>query len=700
MEGLALRSIGGFWAAPSALFRASSLGASLLLLCMLSSPSPANSAPVAGPGGVPLRYLALNVGNFGFLFCWETKICRERDVQDLRAYIDAWQPDVIMLSEVVREAQLTGTENFGPILPDGYDGKCGESRDRETGELVAWNADNASHEHECVAWKTSRLSYVEGSALSAYGRNDIYGKANCPYDRTGFRARLLLDGVSTITAVAVHPHAADAECRTDEISRYWSKLTGEDAAVIIGGDFNTDSDAELQVPARFQTNYSRGQHWDIAAHEGEYSAVYGDGLVKRQIDHAFSSFGQPCVNCGATYGTADLAYGSALGGYDDHPRADGNYGFDHRQMLVDMVLPPVDLIFAIDTTGSMADDIASVKTAASQIIDAVASISPQFRVAVTEYKDFPVPPYGDARDYPYRAVVPFSSDPDSIRSGLLSLKAGGGGDRPESVYWGLMHAIGTDGLTPWRDGVTKVIIVMGDAPPHDPEPFSGFTLKDVATAAFNVDPAIIHSVVIGNDPDAFAYFSRLADETKGKVFTALDASAVLAALLDAIGDIAQTTLNRPPDCAVAAPSVSLLWPPNHDMRAIKILNVTDPDGDPVSLAVTGITQDEPVGGSDSRSTSPDGKGVGKPVARVRAERSGRGNGRVYEISFQANDGRFGQCSGRVRVCVPHDRRRGAACVDDGQHFDSTRRFHNDDDDDGDNDDGDHDNHDDGNGDGR
>jgi hypothetical protein len=107
------------------------------------------------------------------------------------------------------------------------------------------------------------------------------------------------------------------------------------------------------------------------------------------------------------------------------------------------------------------------------------------------------------------------------------------------------------------------------------------------------------------------------------------------------------------------------------MKAVEILNVADPDGDPVSLAVTGITQDEPVGGSGSGGTSPDGSGVGTPVARVRAERSGKGNGRAYEISFQANDGRFGQCSGRVRVCVPHDRRGGAACVDDGQRFDST-----------------------------
>jgi hypothetical protein len=123
-----------------------------------------------------LRYLAINAGNASPQYgCWEYKLCRAQDVQHLRDYIAAWQPDVVMLSEVYRSAQLTGTANNGPILPAGYTGMCGESRDRNTGALVSWDAANASHEHECVAWKTSRLSYVAGSAKSAYGRNDSYG---------------------------------------------------------------------------------------------------------------------------------------------------------------------------------------------------------------------------------------------------------------------------------------------------------------------------------------------------------------------------------------------------------------------------------------------------------------------------------------------------------------------------------------------
>ncbi|MEW6757457.1 MAG: CARDB domain-containing protein, partial [Acidobacteriota bacterium] len=54
--------------------------------------------------------------------------------------------------------------------------------------------------------------------------------------------------------------------------------------------------------------------------------------------------------------------------------------------------------------------------------------------------------------------------------------------------------------------------------------------------------------------------------------------------------------NAPPDCTRAAASPARLWPPNHKLRGVTVGGVTDPDGDPVTLAVTAITQDEPTNG--------------------------------------------------------------------------------------------------------
>lgn len=142
----------------------------------------------------------------------------------------------------------------------------------------------------------------------------------------------------------------------------------------------------------------------------------------------------------------------------------------------------------------------------------------------------------------------------------------------------------------------------------------------------------------------------------------------------AVDNIEMTVINEPPDCSGAAPSVDEIWPPNHKFVDVNIVGVTDLDGDPITITITNITQDEPVNTLGNGNFEPDGGGLGTSTAQVRAERSGSkkvpGNGRVYEISFTADDGKGGECSASVTVCVPHDQRNGHACFDDGQLYNS------------------------------
>ncbi len=132
-----------------------------------------------------------------------------------------------------------------------------------------------------------------------------------------------------------------------------------------------------------------------------------------------------------------------------------------------------------------------------------------------------------------------------------------------------------------------------------------------------------------------------------------------------------TVLNRAPSCAAAYPSSDFLWPPQHQMVDINILGVTDPESDPIAITVTSIWQDEPTNGTGDGDISPDGLGVGTPTASVRAERSARGNGRMYQISFGASDGHAGTCSGVVLVGVNHDQGRKGQAVNDGALYDAT-----------------------------
>ena len=129
--------------------------------------------------------------------------------------------------------------------------------------------------------------------------------------------------------------------------------------------------------------------------------------------------------------------------------------------------------------------------------------------------------------------------------------------------------------------------------------------------------------------------------------------------------------NSPPDCGDAAASVDELWPPNHKMTSVGIVGVTDPDGDPVSVIVTEVRQDEPLDAAGDGETCPDAVGVGLETVSLRSERSGQGDGRFYHVAFRAVDRCDASCNGEVTVIVPHDQSPKKTSADGGPIYDST-----------------------------
>jgi hypothetical protein len=132
-----------------------------------------------------------------------------------------------------------------------------------------------------------------------------------------------------------------------------------------------------------------------------------------------------------------------------------------------------------------------------------------------------------------------------------------------------------------------------------------------------------------------------------------------------------TPVNHPPDCSGAGPSSPELWPPNHKFSPVSIVGVVDPDGDPVTVVITSVRQDELLNSLGDGNTCPDATGIGGTVVSLRAERSGLDDGRVYHLDFTASDGRGGQCTGTTGLCVPHDQRPGHVCGDQGPLYSST-----------------------------
>jgi hypothetical protein len=113
-------------------------------------------------------------------------------------------------------------------------------------------------------------------------------------------------------------------------------------------------------------------------------------------------------------------------------------------------------------------------------------------------------------------------------------------------------------------------------------------------------------------------------------------------------------LGGAPDCSGVTTSPAELRPANNRLITTTLSGAKDPDGDQVTIEITGVTQDEPTGRSRDAVLSSAADEV-----RLRAERDNKGDGRVYRISFEATDGNGGRCAGTTTVSVPRKKKRAA-----------------------------------------
>ena len=119
----------------------------------------------------------------------------------------------------------------------------------------------------------------------------------------------------------------------------------------------------------------------------------------------------------------------------------------------------IEVVFVLDTTGSMSGMINTAKEKIWSIASSMASANnaPHIRMGLVAYRD-----RGD--DYVTR-VIGLSDDLDSVYARLMDLRANGGGDGPESVNQALFEAVNDIGWS--RDPETyRALFLVGDAPPH------------------------------------------------------------------------------------------------------------------------------------------------------------------------------------------------------------------------------------------
>jgi hypothetical protein len=236
-----------------------------------------------------------------------------------------------------------------------------------------------------------------------------------------------------------------------------------------------------------------------------------------------------------------------------------------------------------------------------------------------------------------------ASDPDTVVLDVLNVRPVADAGPDQAVFVG--------------DGVT-----LDGSGSHDADG-DGLTYHWSLTTK----PAGSHAVL--GDADTVA--PTFVPDREGLYIAQLIVYDGILASLPATVTIHAQIRNAPPDCGSAAEAIDIvLWPPNHKLVTVAIAGITDPDGDPLTVTITGVTQDEPGDDTGDGTSGPDAVVVGDQV-QVRKERSGSGNGRVYEIHFTADDGQGGACAGSLRVGVPLSQDPDEAIIDDGQRYDAT-----------------------------
>ena len=118
----------------------------------------------------------------------------------------------------------------------------------------------------------------------------------------------------------------------------------------------------------------------------------------------------------------------------------------------------LDIVFAIDATGSMGDEIDKLKRSMAEVADRIARLPSQPDLC------FGLVAYRDRGDEFFVRGADLTNDLGAFQFQLGQLRAGGGGDYPEAMNEALHTAIHR---LSWRgEGTARLLVLLADAPPQ------------------------------------------------------------------------------------------------------------------------------------------------------------------------------------------------------------------------------------------
>jgi hypothetical protein len=176
-------------------------------------------------------------------------------------------------------------------------------------------------------------------------------------------------------------------------------------------------------------------------------------------------------------------------------------------------MPDLDLVFVMDVTGSMDEEIRDVQSNLLGLVRVLTRLAPTLSVGFVAFKD-----RGDdylIRSFPLTAMR--GGNLSRIQAFVERLEAGGGGDVPEPVAYALEQGIAMS----WRPEAEGRIVVIGDAPSHRPDwgsafgRASSFSATSPEAAPGTKTSRRISTIFTGKRAEGREFFERLAGAGRG-----------------------------------------------------------------------------------------------------------------------------------------------------------------------------------------
>jgi len=191
---------------------------------------------------------------------------------------------------------------------------------------------------------------------------------------------------------------------------------------------------------------------------------------------------------------------------------------------------PLDVVFLIDVTGSMGDEIGQLQSTVASVASRIGSLGsqPDVRFGMTLYRD-----EGDAF---VTSTFDLTDVIEDFQTALADVAAGGGGDTPEALDEGFAEALAVPSWRDRHDAVQLVFLIADAAPQVGRSTVTPYTETMLAAAARGIT---VHAIAASNTDDAAEHaFRTIAQATDGRfVFLTYGAGG---AATGASTDIART----------------------------------------------------------------------------------------------------------------------------------------------------------------